>query len=191
MYTWGIGYRSLLRYQNLWMLNSLMWLGIELSTVCSHRFCIHVLGCSVVSELAAPWTIAFQAPLLMEFFRHRFLSGVSFPTPKDLPHQGIKPVSLVSPALAGRFFAIGTTREATASIDSTYASWNSVPSYLNPWMQSLQIQKTYWTFMEKILHINGPSQFKPMLFSGQVHLIFSSLYGWRKLWVLHARKNEH
>ena len=61
-----------------------------------------------------------QAPLLMEFFKQEFLSRVSFPTSKDLPHQGIKPVSLGSSALAGRFFAIGATQEATASIESTY-----------------------------------------------------------------------
>ena len=32
------------------------------------------------------------------------LEWVAFPTPGDLPDPGIKPVSLTSPALAGRFF---------------------------------------------------------------------------------------
>ena len=32
-----------------------------------------------------------------------------FPPPGDLPHPGIKPVSLASSALAGEFFTISTT----------------------------------------------------------------------------------
>ena len=35
-----------------------------------------------------------------------------FPTPGDLPDPGIKPTSLVSPALAGGFFTTSTTGEA-------------------------------------------------------------------------------
>ena len=38
-------------------------------------------------------------------------SGLSFPPPGDLPHPGIEPASLVSPALAGGFF---TTRGTCA-----------------------------------------------------------------------------
>ena len=35
----------------------------------------------------------------------RILSGLLFPFPGDLPHPGIEPISLVSPALAGGIFA--------------------------------------------------------------------------------------
>ena len=52
--------------------------------------------------LATPWTVARQALLFMEFSRQEYYSGLSFPTPGDLPDPGIKPVSLASPALAGR-----------------------------------------------------------------------------------------
>ena len=45
-----------------------------------------------------------QAPLSMEFFRQEYWSGLPFPTPGARPDPGIKPVSLVSPALAGGFF---------------------------------------------------------------------------------------
>ena len=48
---------------------------------------------------ATPWTIAQQAPLLMEFSRQEYWSGLPFPAPGDLPHQGIEPLSLASPAL--------------------------------------------------------------------------------------------
>ena len=40
------------------------------------------------------------------------LSGVPFPTPADLPNPGIKPPSLESPALVGRFFMTSATWEA-------------------------------------------------------------------------------
>jgi len=35
----------------------------------------------------------------MGFFRQEYCSGAPFPTPGDLPDPGIKPASLVSPAL--------------------------------------------------------------------------------------------
>ena len=45
-----------------------------------------------------------QAPLFMEFSRQEYWSGLLFPTPGDLPQPGVKPTSLESPALAGKFF---------------------------------------------------------------------------------------
>ena len=49
-------------------------------------------------------TVARQPP--MELSRQACWSGVPFPTPGDLSHSGIEPASLVSPALAGRFFKV-------------------------------------------------------------------------------------
>ena len=40
----------------------------------------------------------------MEFSRQEYWSGLSFSSPGDLPDPGIESVSLVSLALAGRFF---------------------------------------------------------------------------------------
>jgi len=40
----------------------------------------------------------------MEFSRQEYWSGEPFPSPGDLPDSGIEFTSLVSPALAGRFF---------------------------------------------------------------------------------------
>ena len=37
-------------------------------------------------------------------FEQEYWSGLSFPTLGDLPDPGIKPMFLVSPALAGGFF---------------------------------------------------------------------------------------
>ena len=59
--------------------------------------------------LVTPWIVAIQAPLFLGFPRQEYWSGVPFPTPGDLPYPGMEPVSLVFPALAGRFFATGAT----------------------------------------------------------------------------------
>ena len=55
------------------------------------------------------WTIAHQAPLSMRFSRQEYWSGLLCPPPGDLPDPGIEPMSLMSPALAGRFFTTSAT----------------------------------------------------------------------------------
>ena len=50
------------------------------------------------------WTVAHQTPLSMEFSRQEYWSELLFPSPGDLPDLGMELESLVSPALAGRFF---------------------------------------------------------------------------------------
>ena len=62
------------------------------------------LCCCLVAHLylfVTLWTVAHQAPLSMGFCRQEYWSGLSFPSPGDLPDPGIEPVS---PALAGEFF---------------------------------------------------------------------------------------
>ena len=54
--------------------------------------------------LVTLWTVARQAPLSVGFPRQKYRSRLPFPSPGDLPDPGIKPTSLVSPALAGGFF---------------------------------------------------------------------------------------
>ena len=46
--------------------------------------------------LCAPWTVACQAPLSMEFSRQEYWSGLLCPPPGDLPDPRIEPVSLMS-----------------------------------------------------------------------------------------------
>ena len=58
------------------------------------------------------WTVAYQAPLAIEFSRHKYWSGFPCPPPGGLPNPGIKPVSLMSPTLAGRFFTTSAIWEA-------------------------------------------------------------------------------
>ena len=51
----------------------------------------------------------------MGFSREECWSGLPFSTPGDLLHPRVKPASLVSPALAGKFFSTGTPGKPYAS----------------------------------------------------------------------------
>ena len=48
------------------------------------------------------WTLALQATLCTGFTREEYWNGLQFPTLGNLPNPGFEPVSLISPALAGR-----------------------------------------------------------------------------------------
>ena len=56
-------------------------------------------GGSLVAKLCptlvAPWTVAHQAPLSMEFPRQEYWRGLPFSSPWDLPNPGIEPRSPV------------------------------------------------------------------------------------------------
>ena len=60
-------------------------------------------------------TVARQAPLSMGFSRQEYWSGLPCTSRGDLLNLGVKPASLVSPTLAGRFFTTSTTWETTHS----------------------------------------------------------------------------
>ena len=62
-------------------------------------------------------TEACQVSLSMGISRQEYWSGLSFPSPGDLPDPGIKSGSLTSPALAGVFF-------------TTSATWGKISSFL-------------------------------------------------------------
>ena len=71
-------------------------------------YCMCIPGqlLSRVQLFATPWTVAHQASLSMGFSRQEYWSGLPFPSPRDLPNPGIKPMSPVSPALTGGFLCI-------------------------------------------------------------------------------------
>ena len=50
------------------------------------------------------WTVAFKAPLSMEFSREEYWSGLPFPPPGDLPDPEEMRVEPTFPALTGGFF---------------------------------------------------------------------------------------
>ena len=65
---------------------------------------MHAQSLSCVQLVVTPWTIARQVPLSIEFSRQECWSGLTFPSPGDLPHLGTELAPPASLALAGRFF---------------------------------------------------------------------------------------
>ena len=65
-----------------------------------------------MSSSVTPWTVAHQAPLFMAFSRQEYWSGFSCPSPGDLPDPGMESTSLMSPAVAGRFFTTSTNLDS-------------------------------------------------------------------------------
>ena len=64
---------------------------------------------SHVRLFVATWTAALQAPLSTGFSRQEYWRGLPCSPPRDLPDPWIKPESLASCALAGRFFPTRAT----------------------------------------------------------------------------------
>ena len=46
-----------------------------------------------MSNSVAPWTVAHQVPLSMEFSRQEYWNVLPFPSPEDLPDPRIEPRS--------------------------------------------------------------------------------------------------
>ena len=55
-----------------------------------HRLNGHVKSFSCVQLFVTPWTVAYQASPSMGFSRQEYWSGLPFPSPGDLPDQGIE-----------------------------------------------------------------------------------------------------
>ena len=62
---------------------------------------------SCVQLFVTPGTVAYHAPLSMGFSRQKYWTGLSFPSPRDLPDQRTESTSAESPALTGRCFPWG------------------------------------------------------------------------------------
>ena len=71
---------------------------------CLFQYVLCLLGCVLFFE--TPWSVAHQASLSMGFPRQEYWNQLPFPSPGDFPDPGIKPMSPVSPALAGRFLSL-------------------------------------------------------------------------------------
>ena len=74
--------------------------------------CVHAKSLQSCLTLCDPGDYTRQAPLSIGFSRHEYWSGLPSPPPGDLPDPEIKPMSLMSPALAGEFFTTSTAWEA-------------------------------------------------------------------------------
>ena len=54
---------------------------------------IEVKSLSHIRLFATPWTVAYKAPLSVEFSRQEYCSGLPFPSPGDLPNPRLEPGS--------------------------------------------------------------------------------------------------
>ena len=80
------------------------------------------------------WTVACQIPLFIGLSRQEYWSGLPCPPAGDLPDSGIKPVSLISAALAGSIF-------------TTFATWEAYQRFLPaPEWRDLRIQTSIQPF---------------------------------------------
>ena len=101
--------------------------------------CVCTLSCfSCVQLFVTLWTIACQALLFMECSRQEYWSGLPLPSPGDLPNPGIKPVSLVSPASAGRLFT-------TAPPGKPWYIYIYVQLFVTPWTAADQVSLSFPT----------------------------------------------
>ena len=88
---------------------------MKMSSYSSVCVCVCVCVCIKLLSVwlfATLWTVAHQATPSMGCTRQEYWSGLPFLSPGYLPNPGIKPMSLMSPALAGGFFTPSTTWEA-------------------------------------------------------------------------------
>ena len=65
---------------------------------------IHDIHFSHGSVFVIQLTVACQTPLSIGFSRQEYWSWLPCPFPEDLPNPGMEPTSIISPALADRFF---------------------------------------------------------------------------------------
>ena len=76
----------------------------------------------------------------MEFSRQEYWNGLPLPSPGDLPNPGIKPASLMFPALAGGMLApSGKPPKEVSSVQfSSVQSLSHVRLSATPWTAALQ-----------------------------------------------------
>ena len=104
----GFCYERMRNPWELWantpMIWSILWLSGCFFSVVTVGMVKRVCVLSHVRLFVPLWTVAHQTLLSMGFPRPESWSRLPFPSPGDLPVPGVKPASLMSPVLAGRFF---------------------------------------------------------------------------------------
>ena len=91
--------------------------------------------------LLLPWTVAFQAPLPMQFSRQEYWSWLPFLPPGDLPDSSIKLRSLTSPTLVGGLFTTSHSWDAICVCVYIYIyTHTQISMYVyNVWFKSLKM----------------------------------------------------
>ena len=91
---------------------------------CIFIMCVHVKSLQLCPTLCNPMVCSPPGPSVHRILQARIMESVAMPSSRDLLDPGMEPISLMSPALAGRFFTTSTTWEATPS----YGLANSMSS---------------------------------------------------------------
>ena len=98
--------------------------------------------CNVCSLAPAHWDPLDCSPpgfSVHGIFQEEYWNGLPFPVPEDLPDPGIKPKSLMSPALASRFFTIAPPGKPNNSNQfSSVQSLSRVRLFATPWIATYQ-----------------------------------------------------
>ena len=90
-----------------------------------------------------PLCVVRQTPPSMGFCSQEYWSGLPCPPPGDLLDPGIEPLSLTSPALAGRFFTTSTT-------------WETLPIQVNCAIQEVLISNPFFFFLINSVNVSVP-----------------------------------
>ena len=85
----------------------------------------------------------------MEFSSQEYWSGLPCPPPGDLPEPGIKPTSLMSPALASRLFTTSTTWEVPFSAILQH----KIKRIKKKFLSSSEYQLSLWPNSDPLSHI--------------------------------------
>ena len=110
----------------------------------------HVLSHSVVSDYLQLHGLKPSRLLSMGFSRQEYWSGLPCHLPGDLPDPGIKPASLMFPALAGGFFTTNTTWEGQQSIVRDKSGRDYFKAYIHgifrviPWVKQISMYRTMY-----------------------------------------------
>ena len=94
------------------------------------------------------WAVVGQIFLSMGFTRQKYWSGLPFPPLGDLPDPGIKPTTLTSPALAGRFFTTSAIWEALKRVSCSVMSHSLGPLWTVACQTPLSMEvsrQEYWS----------------------------------------------
>ena len=107
--------------------------------------CVHVMLLQSCLTLCSSKDYSPQAPLSVVFSRQGYWSRLPCSPPGDLPDPGIKPVFLLSPALASKLFTTSPTW-----IPGLIRSWHSCGSFFQSWptvsrkMRAETLLRTCW-----------------------------------------------
>ena len=83
------------------------------------------LGVSHIQLFITSRTVAYQALLSVDFSRQEHWSRLAFPSPGDLPNPGIRHLSPMPPALAGRFFTTVPPGKPAHTLNQDDLVWRS------------------------------------------------------------------